>query len=187
MFMKRRFVCGTTFVVAALAAACDRAPDSAGLGGTAPSAIGGQGSAISGQGNLTAAQTAALTVACGAFGSGTVTTPGAPPPGTPPPGAIVAGPGDLGPVGSGGAVTTPGAPPGPPAAGTELAIGGTLDNLAGSCPLITFTISGKTVRTNATTSFGSGSCSLLKNSDRVGAVGTTQADGSIVASCVAGS
>src|SRR5687768_12073412 len=69
MFMKRRLVWTTTIVVAALAAACNGAQGS-GQSPTAPSAVGGQGSADSSQGDLTSAQTAALTAACGAFGSG---------------------------------------------------------------------------------------------------------------------
>jgi hypothetical protein len=58
--------------------------------------------------------------------------------------------------------------------------------VSGGCPSLTLTLGGMTVTTNTTTSFAGLSCGSIKSSDRVGAVGTTQADGSVAASCVAG-
>src|SRR5262249_48462022 len=160
-------------------AACSGAQDSAGRSPTAPSAS--QASA-SNQAGLTAAQSAALSAVCGPLGSGDGTvTSGTPPTGTPPPGAVIGGPGGLGP---GGTVTI-GTPPSGPTRGAELANAGAAESLAGSCPSISFTVHGNGVRTNATTAFGRGSCSSLQSGDRIGAVGTLQADGSILASCVA--
>lgn len=182
--MKRQLMWATAVMVATLAAACNGAQDSAGLSPTAPSAASGQAAGSGGLSlsGLTAAQAAELTTACG-LGSGDRVTNGTPPAGGAPPGAITGGPGGLGP---GDRVTNGTPPSGPPAAGTQLAIGGAVEGLSGSCPSATFSINGKTLRTNATTSFGSGSCSSLTNGARVGAMGTAQGDGSVVASCVAG-
>jgi hypothetical protein len=168
MFMKREWVWATAITIAALSPACNTT-DSAGLSPTAPSA--------SSPTDLSAEQTAELTEAC-AFGSGTVVLVPGP---TPPVGA----PGT--PVTPPTSGTSPGvAPSGPPAPGTQMALGGTIESQTGSCPAITLTIGGKAVRTTATTSFGSGSCSALKQGDQVGALGTAQADGTLAASCVAG-
>jgi len=179
MFMKRRFVIATTLAVAAFAGACSSA-DSAGGSPTAASATGSQASA-SNQAGLTAAQSAALSAACGPLGTGDGTVTNGTPPGTPPPGAVIGGPGGLGP----GDTVTTGTPPSGPEPDAQLAVTGAVEGLAGSCPSISFTVHGKTVRTKATTAFGGGACSSLKSGDRIGAMGTFQADGSILASCVA--
>jgi hypothetical protein len=44
---------------------------------------------------------------------------------------------------------------------------------------------GLTVRTSAATSFAR-SCGSIKPNDRIGVVGTNQADGTLAASCVSG-
>jgi hypothetical protein len=166
MRVKQQLVWATAVAAAGLVAACSGAPE----GPTAPSAVGSPAGSA-----LTEAQTAAVTAEC-RFGSGNVViNPGAPPPAGPPgtPGT---------PPTSG---TSPGGPAGPPPPGTQVALGGVLEARDGACPAVTLTISGKTVRTGSTTSFGSGSCSSLKIGDQVGAMGETQGDGSIIASCVA--
>lgn len=169
MFTKRHLA--TTIVVAAFMAACDDAPSLGGRSPTAPSA----NSSLASAEQLTQAEAAALSSACG-FGSGDdgkVIHGTPPPPGAPPPDTVVGPPNNT---------------PGPPPTGAELAIAGDIESLTGSCPAITFAIGRNTVvRATATTSFGSGSCASLKSRARVGAMGTAQADGSILASCVASS
>lgn len=175
MFLKRQLVCAT-IAVAALAVACNDTPGSSALGPTGPSAPRSSPADTPGAG-LTAEQTAALAEAC-RFGSGTVVvSPGS---GTPPPPPAGA-PGATSPSSG----TSPGGPAGPSAPGTSAALGGALESRAGSCPAITFTLNGKTVRTDAETSFGGGSCASIQNGSTVGVIGTVQGDGSIAASCVA--
>ena len=173
MFVKPQLVWATTVAAATLVAACNGGPESAKQSPTAPSAT--ETSAGNATNALTETQAAALTASC-RFGSGDVViTPGPPPPGE--------SPGTPGTPPSGG--TSPGGSPRPPEPGTQLALGAVMERRAGDCPAITFTIGGRTIRTNVTTSFGGGSCAALENGDQVGAMGTAQADGSIVASCVA--
>jgi hypothetical protein len=61
---------------------------------------------------------------------------------------------------------------------------GRVSSLTGSCPSLTFTLEGRTVRTNAQTDFRKGSCSKLENNDRVEVEGVPQADGSVLATRV---
>jgi hypothetical protein len=58
---------------------------------------------------------------------------------------------------------------------------GTVSALSGTCPTVTFTLEGKTIKTNASTSFGDGKCADLKNDLKAGAIGAVQTDGSILA------
>lgn len=58
---------------------------------------------------------------------------------------------------------------------------GPVSSLTGACPAITFTLGGKTFRTNASTQFKGGSCSTIANGQTVEAEGTVQADGSVLA------
>ncbi len=61
---------------------------------------------------------------------------------------------------------------------------GLVSALTGSCPTVTFTVNGKTVKTTPETAFHGVGCSNLKNGGRVEVKGATQTDGSIVASFV---
>lgn len=70
--------------------------------------------------------------------------------------------------------------PVPPTA-TSVTITGTIHGLVAGCPILTFTLEGKTIKTSAATSFGSGTCAALANDMRVTVVGTTQGDGSVLA------
>jgi hypothetical protein len=65
-----------------------------------------------------------------------------------------------------------------------LTITGGVHSLTGACPEVSFTLEGKTVRTNAATNFGSGGCASVKNDARVTITGTTQSDGRVLASTV---
>lgn len=95
----------------------------------------------------------------------------APPPPPPPP------PPDSGP-----------APPPPPSdgpidpdTGRTVDIDGEVSGLAGSCPAVTFTVSGRLVRTSALTEFKKMDCGALRNGLDVEVRGVVQADGSILA------
>jgi len=180
MFTKRQFLWTMPLAVAMLAAGCG-GEDSAGLSPTSFSSSTSQAS-NSGLATLTAEQNETVAAACGFLHNGdgvTVTIGGPPPPGAPPPTTVVGGePGRGGGLGQG--------PPGPPPAGADVALfGGSVDQVTGSCPSITFTIFGNVVHTNGSTAFGDGSCASLKAGDQVGVVGTAQTDGSVLASCVA--
>jgi hypothetical protein len=73
-------------------------------------------------------------------------------------------------------------PPAPvPPTATSVTIAGTIHNLVAGCPILTFTLETKTIKTSAATSFGSGTCAALANDMRVTVVGTTQGDGSVLA------
>jgi hypothetical protein len=176
MVLKRQLVCAT-IAVAALAVACNDTPGSSVLSPTGPSAPRPSPADTSASNGLSAEQTAALAEAC-RFGSGTVVvSPGS---GTPPP-PPAGSPGTT-PPSSG---TSPGGSAGPAAPETNAALGGALESRTGSCPAITFVLNGKTVRTDAETSFGGGSCASIEHGNLVGVIGTVQGDGSIAASCVA--
>lgn len=58
---------------------------------------------------------------------------------------------------------------------------GAISGLTGSCPSITFTLAGRTFRTNSATEFKGGACSAITNGDIVEAEGTVQTDGSVLA------
>ena len=62
---------------------------------------------------------------------------------------------------------------------------GAIAGLGGGCPSITFTVSGSTVTTSASTRFDDGSCSSLKNGDRVEVKGVRQHRTMVAASRVA--
>lgn len=67
---------------------------------------------------------------------------------------------------------------------TATTVTGTVSALAGTCPSLSFSLGGKTVKTDASTSFGDGGCAAVKNGVTAGAQGTAQADGSILAKAV---
>jgi hypothetical protein len=79
-------------------------------------------------------------------------------------------------------VHTEDAPDNDPARDDE--VSGTLSQLAGRCPSITFTAGGRRIATNGATEFKDGSCAALANGNPIEAKGTTQADGSLLASRV---
>jgi Domain of unknown function (DUF5666) len=173
MFIARQFFRAVPLAVAILAAACNGTPGSAG-NPASPSSSGSPGSQASS--GLTAAQSAAAAAACGVQlgddGSVTVTV-GTPPPGAPPP-HTVEGP-------------DPNPPSGPPPAGAQVMLGGSIEGVAGSCPSLSLTMHGTTVQTNRATTFGSGTtCASLKAGAHAAAFGTVQANGSLLASCIAG-
>lgn len=58
---------------------------------------------------------------------------------------------------------------------------GAIAGLSGACPSITFTLAGRTFRTNASTEFKGGACSAIANGDTVEAEGTVQTDGAVLA------
>jgi len=62
-----------------------------------------------------------------------------------------------------------------------------ITSLGGTCPSLVLTVGGKQVHTNASTIFGGASCSGIAVGDMLGVAGTTQSDGSILASYVSDS
>lgn len=58
---------------------------------------------------------------------------------------------------------------------------GAVSALAGTCPAITFKVETKSVKTDASTSFGDKKCADIQNAVKVGVSGTVQTDGSILA------
>ena len=62
-------------------------------------------------------------------------------------------------------------------------LSGKLSNKTGTCPNLTFSLQGRIVKTNDSTSF-SPPCGQLKNQDGVDVTGLLQPDGSVLASSV---
>jgi hypothetical protein len=62
-----------------------------------------------------------------------------------------------------------------------------ITTLSGTCPSLVLTVGGKQVHTNASTIFGGAACSAIATGDILGVAGTTQSDGSILASYVSDS
>ncbi|HEY2908478.1 MAG TPA: DUF5666 domain-containing protein [Vicinamibacterales bacterium] len=62
-----------------------------------------------------------------------------------------------------------------------------ITSLSGTCPSLVLTVGGKQVHTSASTIFGGASCSGIASGDMLGVAGTTQSDGSILASYVSDS
>lgn len=58
---------------------------------------------------------------------------------------------------------------------------GTVSGLSGTCPSITFTLNGATVKANSATRFEEGTCARVQNNRRVEVDGQRQTDGSIQA------
>lgn len=64
----------------------------------------------------------------------------------------------------------------------ELTLTGKVSGLGGACPAVTFTVSGYTIKTDASTTFSSGAaCSDIKNDASIGLAGTKGADGKVAA------
>ena len=74
------------------------------------------------------------------------------------------------------------APPPPPL--PQIDLSGRASAVHGTCPALTFTLSGHVVRTSASTAFANGPCKDLKNDTQIAVHGTLQTDGSVDASKV---
>lgn len=70
------------------------------------------------------------------------------------------------------------------ATGGEFEIEGSVGGLRGVCPVVSFSVNGFSVTTNASTTFEGGTCSSLKSGDKVTVKGVKQADGSVAATRV---
>jgi hypothetical protein len=70
------------------------------------------------------------------------------------------------------------------ATGGAFQIQGSVGGLKGSCPSVTFGVNGYSIATNGSTTFSGTTCSALKSGDKVTVDGTTQADGSVLATKV---
>jgi hypothetical protein len=67
----------------------------------------------------------------------------------------------------------------PPTAGNSAF--GTVAQLAGTCPAISFSVAARAIVTNQSTTFEGRPCDQLADGDHAGAEGTTQSDGSLLA------
>jgi len=67
---------------------------------------------------------------------------------------------------------------------TDVTLSGAVASLGGSCPALTFSLSGKTVITTSATTFSPGTCSDVKNSVTVTVVGSVGTDGRVTARSV---
>lgn len=70
------------------------------------------------------------------------------------------------------------------AAGGEFEIEGAAGGVNGTCPAVTFSVNGFTIKTSAATTFDGGACAALKSGDKVTVQGTRQADGTVAATKV---
>jgi hypothetical protein len=61
---------------------------------------------------------------------------------------------------------------------------GVVSALSGTCPAVTFTVNGTTVKTTAATTFDDGTCAHVQNNVRVDVKGVRQTDGSLQATRV---
>jgi hypothetical protein len=68
--------------------------------------------------------------------------------------------------------------------GGEFEIEGSVGGLKGSCPAVSFSVNGFAITTTAATTFNGVTCPALKSGDRVTVKGTTQSDGSVLATNV---
>ncbi len=71
-----------------------------------------------------------------------------------------------------------------PSPGSTVTLEGAVGALSGTCPTLTFRVSGTAVTTNASTQFEGGGCNAVRNGAKVEVTGTRQADGSVLASKV---
>jgi len=67
---------------------------------------------------------------------------------------------------------------------SQVKVDGTVSGLGGTCPTLTFTLDGKTIKTSAATSYSGGTCADVKNDAKIAVAGAAQADGSILAAQV---
>lgn len=105
-----------------------------------------------------------------------------PPPPPPPPPPPKPSPSPA-PAPAPGPVPTP-TPPPDPEAGRTVEVEGEISSLQGSCPNLQFTVSRRTIRTNAATDFRKMNCGELRSRMDVKVKGVVQADGSILATRV---
>jgi hypothetical protein len=75
-------------------------------------------------------------------------------------------------------------PPGTQGAGSEKPVVGTVGQVTGTCPDLTFVLSGVTIHISSKTVFESGACGDVKEGVRAGAIGSKRTDGSIDAARV---
>lgn len=68
--------------------------------------------------------------------------------------------------------------------GGEFEIEGSLGGLKGTCPVLTFSVNGLAVATDAATIFEGAGCTALKNGDKIKVNGAKRADGSVLATRV---
>ncbi|MBL0171200.1 MAG: hypothetical protein IPP90_10800 [Gemmatimonadaceae bacterium] len=68
----------------------------------------------------------------------------------------------------------------PPPAPTLVSVVGTVSGLAGTCPVVSFTLERRVIRTTAATVYGNGACTDITDGIRVEIAGTVQGDGSVV-------
>jgi hypothetical protein len=65
-------------------------------------------------------------------------------------------------------------------AAASIEVSGRISGLSGSCPALSFTVSGRLVRTNAATDFDQ-RCDRIENGDNLAVTGVDQPDNSLVA------
>ena len=70
------------------------------------------------------------------------------------------------------------------ASGSQMEIEGVIGGLSGACPTLAFTISGKTIKTNASTRFDGAPCPNVLSGDRAEVGGIVQSDGTVLATKV---
>jgi hypothetical protein len=68
--------------------------------------------------------------------------------------------------------------------GGEFEIEGSVGGLKGSCPALSFSVNGFAITTTAATTFTGVTCGALKSGDKVTVKGTTQSNGSVLATNV---
>lgn len=73
---------------------------------------------------------------------------------------------------------------GKPQPGSTWTGSGSVGGIGGTCPAVSFKIKGLTVRSSAATTFSGVTCATLKNGTNVTATGTTEADGSVLATSI---
>jgi hypothetical protein len=66
----------------------------------------------------------------------------------------------------------------------EKGVQGTIGSLGGTCPALTFTVGGTTVKTSSATRFAGVACAAIRSGDKAQVEGVKQADGSVAASKV---
>jgi len=76
------------------------------------------------------------------------------------------------------------APAPAPAPATEVELEGPVGGMKGTCPSVTFGVKGVSVLTSVSTAFEGGSCTALKNGDKITVKGIRQADGLVAATRV---
>jgi hypothetical protein len=79
---------------------------------------------------------------------------------------------------------TPSPTPTPDPKPSPISLSGTVSALAGTCPLLQFSVSGRTVKTGLDTTYSRGRCGDLSNRDTVTVDGLLQADGTVTAQSI---